>query len=190
MIYTLTKQSKNLKNINIPPQTTELYAEYICLESLIGCPDHIKKFRLKGNNLTSFSGFPEGTTHIDISDNNISTIIGCPQSVRHLNVSSTRIINLSGCHEGLVSLDCSYTHIKSFEGANQDLIEIIAKFTKATTMKGLPTKMIKAYLSYNYISNCDYCPEADLLDLSYNRITSLEGCKCKYNIISTGNHIK
>ena len=191
MIYTVSKCIENLKSINIPPETDELVIENNMLRSLEGCPSWIKKLKLRGNFLTSFKGCPEGVTHIDISDNGICEIKDCPSTVTHLRISSNKITSLIGCPDGLLSLGCSYTHITDFVGVNPGLTSIVAAFTKATSMKGLPTSMRKAYLSYSYIINCDHCPNAKILDLSCNRITSLIGCQDKLieELIVSNNHL-
>ena len=193
MIYIVSNCVEDLKSINIPPETTELIVENNTLYSLEGCPSGIKKLKLSGNFLTSFKYCPEDVTHIDVSHNKFTSIEDCPSTVTHLCISSNMITSLVGCPNGLVSLDCSYTHITDFVGVNAGMTSIIAAYTKATSMKGLPTKtdMNDVNLSYSYIKDCSYCPNTKMLDLSCNRITSLDGCQDSLieELIVTKNHL-
>jgi hypothetical protein len=192
MSYVINGHIKTLQNINLPPETKELIAENVFLKSLVGCPTFITKFKLKGNLLTDFRHLPVNTTHIDISDNNISSLMGCPANVTHLKVSSNNIKSLKGCPDSLQSLDCSYTHITTFDGVNPKLQSVVASFTQLNSMKGLPKTMKNVYIPYNYINNCLYCPNADVLDISNNRLTNLDGCKEKSinSLICNNNMIK
>lgn len=139
-------------------------------------PDTVTSVIASGIGLKSLYGLRECIVNLDVSDNELVDLKFCPKSIRNLRASKNKITSLRGIEDTkITSLGISYNHLTNFEAAPVTLTSVVCVSNFLTTLKGLPPKMIKLYASYNKLKNANYCPIANILDLSCNLIESFDG---------------
>lgn len=155
--------------------------------------------------LTSLEGWPEKLTTLRAVGNNIKNLKGCPEKVAFLDLGHNELTSLEGAPKEIAALDIDNNpQLKSLAGLSDTVISgYLSGYLRAvscglTTLKGGPRSVEMLNVSGNMITSLDGCQDIEIdpsgLDVSYNKLVSLHNVhkhltKFKGPLWLTGNKI-
>lgn len=135
------------------------------------------------NKFTSLEGMPQVMGNINCSHNEIQSLEHVGIVKRGLDVSFNKLSSLNGLNQTHIDeLDCSNNQLTTLDHCPQTVEqEFACAHNQLVSLRGGPKKVGGDYFAFgNYLTNLEHIAlvnEEAVIDVSYNRLTSLEGVR-------------